>query len=163
MNQIPIPIIFISAFIILVLILNYLHNKKAFKYHKVIKDWLKQNSIEFDSTDFLKAETSQIGKKMNDGIGMVKCEIIVTNNAVIILGKTLLNINSNPIIFTRDFDYALRFPFAKVVIPNKINLNSFSNSTYFEFGEASFSNYLFKIRIYNVKEEIKSKIESALN
>ena len=163
MNQIPIPFIFFPALIILTVVLNYLHNEAALKYHQKIKDWLKQNSIKFDSAIFNKVETSQIGRKMNEGIGMAKCEILVTNDSVIILGKTLLNIHSNPIIFTRNFDYTQRFPFAKIVMPNKINLNSFSNSVYFEFGEASFSDYCFMIRIYNVEIEIKNKIKLALN
>ena len=163
MNQIPVPVIFFAAFIILAVILNYLQNKTTIKYHQKIKDWLTQNSIEFDSTIFLKVKTSMIGRKMNEGFGMAKCEILVTNDALIILGKTLLNINSNPIIFTRNFDYAMRFPFAKVVTPNKINLHSFSNSIYFEFGKASFSDYCFMIRIYNVENKIKDKIESVLN
>ena len=163
MNQIPIPVIFFSAFIILAILLNYLHSKTAFKHHQKIKDWLEQNSIKFESAIVPKAETSQIGRKMNEGIGMAKCEILVTNDAVIILGKTHFNLNSNPLIFTKKFDYKLLFPFAKVIMPNKINLNSFSNSIYFEFGDASFSDYCFMIRIYNVQNEIKNKIEFALN
>lgn len=163
MNQIPIPVIFFLIFITLTVLLNYLHNKKAAKYHQIIKDWLRQNAIQFEATDLLKVETSQMGRKINDGIGMAKCEMLVTNDAVIILGKTLLNINANPIIFTKNLEYAKKFTFAKIVMPNKINLDSFANSIYFEFGEASFKNYLFTIRIYNVQSEFKNKIALALN
>jgi len=161
MNHIPIPVIFFLIFITLTVLLNYLHNKKAAQYHQIIKEGLRQNAIEFDATGWLKAETYKIGRKINDGIAMAKCEMLVTNDAVIILGKTLLNINSNPIIFTKNVEYAKRFAFAKTVMPNKIDLDPLANTIYFEFGEATFKNYLFTIRIHNVDNEFKSKIALA--
>ncbi len=163
MSQIPFPIIFFSVFIILIVLLNYLQSKNSLKYHQKIKDCLKQNSIKFDLVILPKTETYQIGRKINEGIRMTKCEILVTTDAVIILGKTIFNIHSKPLIFTRNLAYSTLFPYAKVVMPKKINLDSFSNSIYFEFGEASFLDYCFMIRMYNVEHEIKNKIELALN
>ena len=64
------------------------------------------------------------------------------------------------IILTHNENYYRKlFKGAKIVIPKKVNLNSFDKDVYIEFGEAGFTTTSVEIRLKGLSDQEKEKIK----
>lgn len=101
----------------------------------------------------VKAETFTSGRK-NYSFHFRKCDLIFLKKGIVII--PFFNIGKHK--FYKEILFINVDSVAGIGKLKKINLNSFGNDVYLEFGEASFTSTNVEIRLKNLTEEEKKLI-----
>lgn len=156
-------IIILLIFAGVVALFVYLSNKAFEKKYIHIADTLRDELIV--KLEQVKCETFCSGAK-NGGYYFTHCDLLITEDAMIILGYSrFLSFKrlSVPLVLTTNPSfYFFRFPYAKLIQPKKINLNSFNGDIYIEFVNPGFIDTNVEIRLKDIPEEVKDKVNANL-
>ena len=158
MNYIPFiifPIVFLIIFF-----------DRFYSHKKVVQELQKIKKMEFKliaKKENVRCSTMTSGRKKIDSLYR-KADLYFMNDALIIAGYYNFlqrKIYKNLLIATQELEfYKDNFENAdEIIIPKKLNLNSFNNDVYIEFGESSFTSTNVEIRIKNLTNEEKMQIK----
>jgi hypothetical protein len=143
------------------------------KYIIEIKNKLSKYKEILAIQEDIKVETYVIGTfhRRKARLGFNSCEILVTKDALIIFGKRtfafdrlteaiVLTFNTNEYAELLPAKNVFKPSFARILKLDKSELESGDNSVYIETTVKNISeNYLFKIRLYSVNENIKNSLK----
>ena len=147
-------------FVGVVTLIIYTKNQSLKKQYANIVDALGERII--IHLEHVKCETFSSGAK-NGGYYFSQCDLYVTENALVILGYSrVLSFKqlSVPLVLTTDSSFHfVRFPYARLIKPKKINLNSFNGDIYIEFESPGFIKTNVEIRLQGISDQVKNKLE----
>lgn len=151
-----ISVIFAGVFVLTV----YLSNRGLQKQYTQIADALSDQVIV--KLEQVKCETFCSGAKYG-GYYFTGCNLLITADALVILGYSRFMSFKRlavPLVLTTNPSFFLfRFPYAKLIKPKKLNLNSFNGDVYIEFVNPGFINTNVELRLKGLSEEVKDKLE----
>lgn len=153
------PIIGLVLFVLIVGGITMLLNQaEKVKYEKILTDVGDKIKI---SHPGVRCSTFGSGAKNSNYI-FNRCDLYLTDDAAIIFGYTPLGqfkLLRSPIILTASQARYLRFSLLSTVIaPGKLNVNSFNNEVFIEFGEAGWRTTNVEIRMKELSNEEKELI-----
>lgn len=151
-------IVFISLFIGLILLVNYLNNISRRKNYEIVMKALAGEVI--THLENVRSETSSIGLK-GRGYYFSRCELVITEDALIIFGwgriKGFKQLTA-PLILTNNPAYFDNFPFAKPIWPTSLALNSLGGNVCISYTQPGFIDtdveFVFKGIPYEVKAQL---------
>ncbi len=158
MNYIP--------FIIFPIFLIVIFYDRFYSHKKVIVELQRLKNIQFKliaKKENVKCNTMTSGRK-NIGFLYRKADLYFMNDALIIAGYFNFmqrKVYRSLLIATKSLEfYKENFVNTdEIIVPKKLNLNSFNDDVYIEFGESSFTSTNVEIRLKNLTKEEKMKIK----
>jgi hypothetical protein len=151
-------IVFISLFIGLILLVNYLNNISRRKNYEIVMKALAGEVI--THLENVRSETSSIGVK-GRGYYFSRCELVITEDALIIFGwgriKGFKQLTA-PLILTSNPTYFDNFPFAKPIWPTSLALNSFGGNVCISYTQPGFIDTDVEFVFKGITDEVKAQL-----